>query len=330
MIKHGARIVVTLLALGAGLSAPAAAQSVVDPSLPPYRPGEKLSGTITLAGFNSMSQVAAIWAEGFKQYHPDVKFDIQILSTSGTLEAVGTGKATFGLLSRDLAQEETAALQKQLGYAPTVVVPTLEAIGVFVHKDNPIESLTMQQLDAAFSATNRRGAEQTAATWGDLGLTGAWAKRAIVTHGRDDEVGMQAFFKTAVLQGGEFRKDLKENEDSLELIKAIGADPAAIGFVGTTYMYPGVKAVPIATAEGEAAVDVGSVAATLGQYPLLRPLPMVVNQPPRKGLSELDSEFLKYVLSRFGQEDAIKAGYQPISARPARIALDAIGAGKVN
>jgi phosphate transport system substrate-binding protein len=77
-------------------------------------------------------------------------------------------------------------------------------------------------------------------------------------------------------------------------------------------------------------VDVGSVAATLGQYPLLRPLPMVVNQPPRKGLSELDSEFLKYVLSRFGQEDAIKAGYQPISARPARIALDAIGAGKVN
>lgn len=325
MFKHGARILVAIVALGTCSSAPA--QSIVDPSLPPYRPGEKLSGKISIAGFNSMSQVASIWGEGFKQFHPGVTFEIRILSTGETIDAVTGGGATFGLLSRELENEEVAAFQEKVGYPPTVLVATKETIGVFVHKDNPVESLTIQQLDGMFSTTHRQGSEKTAQAWGELGLDGEWARQPIVCHGRDADVATQLYFQQAVLAGGEFRKDLKEHEDSLQLIKSVAAEKGAVGITATTYLFPGVKAVPIARIEGQEAVAVGSLAATQGAYPLARPLPMIVNSPPTRKLSELDSEFLKYVFSRLGQEDVVKAGYQPISARPAQIAREAIGLG---
>lgn len=322
-------LTVALLAAGAAAVSPANAQTALDPSLPAYRPGEKVSGKLTLTGSNTMAQLATVWAEGFKQFHPDVEFDIQIKGAVQAVNAVVAGEAQMGLLSRDITRDEIAAFEAKYGYPPTILAPAFESIAVFVHKDNPIEGLTLQQLDAIFSTTRARGAAKTASTWGDVGLTGPWAGRPIVCQGRSVATGVQVFFQEEVLLGGEFRADQQVNQSNQDLIKSLGTEAGAIGFAGATFATPDIRAVPLALEAGQPFIGVSSIEATRGQYPLVRPLELVVNQPPKAELPVLQAEFLKYVFSRFGQEDVLRVGIQPISARPAETALDAVGLGTV-
>jgi phosphate transport system substrate-binding protein len=311
------------------VACPAAAQSPVDPTLPAYHPGEKLSGKLTLAGSTTMSHIASIWSDGFKQFHPDVKFDIQIKGAIQAVNSVVSEEAQLGLLSRDITRDEVAAFEAKFGYPPTILAPAYEGVAVFVHKDNPIQGLTLQQLDAIFSTTRLRGAKATAMTWGDLGLTGEWAARPIACQGRQKLTGVQVFFQDVVLKGGTFRTDQQANADSTAFMTAMTTNPGAIGFSGSTYVTPAVRAVPLAAEPGQPFVAVDSAEANRGQYPLVRALQLVINQPPKAELPALQQEFLKYVFSRFGQEDVLRAGMQPISARPAETALEAVGLGTI-
>ena len=204
-----------------------------------------------------------------------------------------------------------------------------KTIAVYAHESNPIEGLTLQQLDAIFSTTRLRGAEETATTWGDLGLTGGWANQAITLQGRSSDTGSVVFFREVALAGGAYRRDLVAHRSNVDLVKGVAADAGAIGVAGRTYMLRGVKTIPLSVSAGESFVDVNSIEAAQGQYPLIRPLQLVVNQAPNQELPALQGEFLKYVFSRLGQEDVMRAGFQPISGRPAEIALDAVGLGGV-
>lgn len=332
MRRIGPRFLLTL-ALCACVASPALAAgpaSPVDPSLPVYRPGEQLSGKITLVGSNTMSQVASLWIEGFRQFHPNVEFDNQIKGSANAVSSVIHEEATFGLLTRSIHPQEVAAFEQKFGHPPTVLTPTYEPIAVYAHESNPIEGLTIQQLDAIFSTTRLRGAAAAATTWGDLGLRGEWASRPIVLQGRSSDTGSVVFFREAVLAGGAYRRDIVDHPSNVDLVKGVAGDPGAIGFAGRTYMLPGVKTIPLSAGDGAPCVDVHSVEATQGQYPLIRPLQLVVNQAPGADLPPLQREFLKYVFSRLGQEDVLRAGFQPISGRPAEIALDAVGLGDVN
>jgi phosphate transport system substrate-binding protein len=303
--------------------------SPLDPSLPSYRPSAQLSGKITLVGSNTMSQVASIWIDGFRQFHPNVEIENEIRGSANAVSSVINEEATFGLLSRSIHPQEVVAFEKKFGHAPTVLTPTFEPIAVFSHESNPIEGLTLQQLDAIYSTTRLRGAGETATTWGDLGLTGEWASRTITLQGRSNDTGSVVFFRDIVLAGGAYRRDLVAHRSNVDLVKGVAGDTGAIGAAGRTYMLPGVKTIPISVAAGEPFVDVSSVEAAQGRYPLIRPLQLVVNQAPDQELPTLQGEFLKYVFSRLGQEDVLRAGFQPISGRPAEIALDTVGLGGV-
>jgi phosphate transport system substrate-binding protein len=308
---------------------PVAAQSPLDPSLPTYRAEEKLSGKLTLTGSYTISQVAAVWAESFKQFHPDVQIDVQVKGAVASVNAVNSGEAHIGLLSRTILQSEIAAFQEKHGYPPVVLTPMYESIAVFVQKDNPIKGLTIKDLDAIFSFTLKRGAAKPAATWGDVGVTGDLASKPIHVVGRRQATGVQVFFQEVVLAGGEFRPDMREivaNEDMLQIIADM---PAAIGFAGAGYSHPGVRTVPLALQSGQPFVAIDSVQATRGQYPLIRPLQLVVNQTPDKPLPTLEAEFIKYVFSQFGQEDVVRAGMHPIGAPSAELSLGTIGLGSV-
>lgn len=328
MRRIGPQLLMTL-ALCASPALAAGPPSPVDPSLPAYRPKEQVSGTIKLVGSNTMSQVASIWIEGFRQFHPNVEIENEIRGSANAVSSVISGEATFGLLSRSIHPQEVAAFEEKFGHAPTVLTPTFEPIAVYAQESNPINGLTLQQLDAIFSTTRLRGAQAEATTWGDLGLSGAWASRPITLQGRSSDTGSVVFFRDAVLAGGAYRRDMVEHRTNVDLVKGVAADPGAIGIAGRTYMLPGVKTIPLSLGEGKPYVDVHSVEAAQGQYPLIRPLQLVVNQAPGEELPALQSEFLKYVFSRLGQEDVLRAGFQPISAEPAQIALDAVGLGGV-
>lgn len=330
MFRLGIALFTLLAVAGLPTVAPTASgQEILDPQLRIYRPVDKLSGKITLVGSNTMSQVVAVWADSFRKFYPDVQVNVQVKGSVNAVASVINGEATFGLLSRRITQEEADGFEQKLGYAPTVITPTLEPIAIFVHKDNPIKSLTVAQIDGIFSESPKRGSKPLR-TWGDLGLTGAWADRPIRGHGRGDNTGSQVFMQSAVLLGSEFRHDLAADKDNLEMVKAIAADPQAIGFAGPTYALEGVKMAPVAMREGDTPVTVHSLEALQGRYPLVRPLQLVVNHPPKTEMPAVRAEFLKYIFSRMGQEDVVKAGFQPIPSVPAQISLDAVGLGAVH
>lgn len=304
--------------------------SVLDPNLPFYRPIERLEGKLAMGGSNTLSHVASVWADGFRKFYPDVEIAIQINGSRSAVENVKAGKASFGLLSRTILREEVEGFIEAFGYAPLVVTPCLERTGIFVHDDNPIQGLTISQLDAIYSATCKRvkathDSGAPCRTWAQVGLTGEWANRPIIAHGRSKDTGSQMFLQQAVMLGGELRDDLVRHKSNVDMLEAVAQDPRAIGFSGLSYATKGVRPVPLAFSEREGFVAIDSPEADQGQYPLVRRLQFVVNHKPQAELRAVEREFLKYVFSRLGQEDVVRAGFQPIRAQGARVALDQVG-----
>ncbi|MEZ6065126.1 MAG: PstS family phosphate ABC transporter substrate-binding protein [Planctomycetaceae bacterium] len=327
MQKLGALSLLVGLLIASPLVKAADQPVMLDPDLPVYRPvNTQLKGELKLAGSNTMSHVAATWADGFRQFYPGVTVTIDVTGSREAVSSVQTGEAHIGLLSRGISSDEVVGYQKAKGHYPQVLAPCLERIAVYVHKDNPIRGLTLQQIDGIFSTTAKRGGEPIR-KWGQLGFPGAWAEQPVVPRGRSGDTGSQVYFQEAVLLGGEFRTDLQNHPDNLELLKGITEDPRSVGFAGLSYDNPNVRAVPVAIQAGTPYVGVDSPEADAGHYPLVRPLQLVINHDPKQPLPAVEAEFIKYIFSRVGQEDVIKAGFQPIPARPANIALDAVGLG---
>ncbi len=299
----------------------------LDPNLPYYRPVEKLTGELKLGGSNTLSHIAAVWIDSFTQFYPDVKISIEVNGSRQAVKDVKAGKTNIGLLSRTVHREEVEDFRKEFGYGPTVLTPCMERTGIFVHKDNPIKHLTLAQLDAIYSDDCRRGEKKPCRTWGQLGLTGAWANKPIVAHGRTFDTGSQVFLQQSVMLGAKMRNDLQKHKGNVAMLKAVAQDTNSIGFSGLSYATSNVKAVPLGFSKKEGFVAIDSPDADHGGYPLVRRLQLVVKHDPSQKLPALQQEFIKYVFSRLGQEDVIKAGFQAIPARPAHVALDAVGLG---
>lgn len=308
---------------------PAATSEVplLDPNLPYYRPVEKLSGQLKLGGSNTMSHVATVWINSFATFYPEVKVVVDVNGSRDAVDSVQAGETDIGLLSRTISQEEIAAFQKKLGYPPIVLTPCLERTAIYVNKNNPIKGLTITQLDAMFGTECKRGAKEPCRNWGQLGLTDKWAKTPITVHGRTFDTGSQVFLQEAVMLGSPMREDVVSHKSNIEIVEAVAKDQGGIGFGGLSYATPDVKAVPLALFEGQDFVAIDSPEADQGLYPLVRRLQLVVKHDPKQELDPVQREFIKYVFSQMGQEDVIKAGFQAIPARPARVALDAVGLG---
>jgi len=320
-------VLIGVVCLQSPVAANDAPPAQLDPNLPIYRPLQRIEGELKLGGSNTMSHVAAAWANSFKQFYPEVKISIDISGSHKAVVSVKSGETNIGLLSRSLRREEASDFADALGYPPTVLTPCLERMAIFVHKDNPIRRLTFAQVDAIYSTTRERGAPQSIGTWGELGVSGALASQQPTAHGRRKETGSQVFFQEAIMLGGPMRKNLKSHKSNINMLKALADDPAGIAFGGMSYASPAVRAVPLAFAEGQPFVAIDSPEADHGHYPLVRRLQLVVNRNPKQKLGTLEQEFIKYAFSRQGQEDVVKAGFQSIPAPPARVALDAIGLG---
>jgi len=301
------------------------AQTPIDPALPVYQPSENTTGKVTLGGSLTMVQLAAIWADTFKKQSPKVEFELVSKGSLNAMPSLIEGKADLALLSRPITQEEAKAFHDKFGYLPTVVVPALEQIAIYVHKDNPIKSLTPTQIDAIFSKSLKRGATKTIATWGELGVEGPLASQPLTPQGRMDATGLQVYLQAVLLLGGEFRDDLVDHQTSAEAIKAITTNPAAIGFGGAAQANPDLRAVPIALQEGHPALSLQDPG-----YPLVRPLQIVINHAPGKELSGPEGEFYKFVFSQRGQQDVLIGGLVPITSKAAQIALEAVGLHTLN
>jgi phosphate transport system substrate-binding protein len=217
-------------------------------------------------------------------------------------------------MSRQMKSNEIDDFEKQYGYKPTPVRVAVDGIAVFVNKDNPLEKLTLQQVDAIFSKSRKGGLASDISTWGQLGLTGAWADRPISLFGRNSASGTYGYFKEHALFKGDYKDTVKEQPGSASVVQGITEDKFAIGYSGVGYRTSGVKSLKLAAKEGGEyyADDADDVYA--GRYPLSRYLYIYVNKAPGKPLPPLVQEFLRFVLSKEGQEIVVKDGFLPLKS----------------
>lgn len=307
----GTTLIAGLVVLGSVVTA--TAQVTVDPALPAYAKVSGVSGNLNSIGSDTLNNLMTLWAEGFRAIYPNVNIQIEGKGSSTAPPALIEGTAQLGPMSREMKATELDAFEKKYGYKPTEIKVAIDALGVFVHKDNPIKGLTLQQVDSIFSSTNKRGGKPIN-TWGELGLTGAWANRAISLYGRNSASGTYGFFKEHTLKNGDYRATVKEQPGSSSVVQGVANDLGGIGYSGIGYKTSGVKAVALAEATGGTAQEPSLEHALSGAYPLARFLYIYVNKRPAEPMDKLVQEFLKFVNSKQGQEIVVKDGYYPMPA----------------
>jgi phosphate transport system substrate-binding protein len=224
-------------------------------------------------------------------------------------------------MSREPKTDEITSFQKKFGYKPTAIATSLDVLAVYVNKDNPIKGLTLPQVDAIFSATRKLGHKDDTTTWGQLGLKDDWVKEPISLYGRNAASGTYGYFKEHALGKGDFKDSVKVQPGSSGVIQAVAGDKFGIGYSGIGYATADVRTVPLAKEDGADFIPAVAENAYNGKYPMWRPLLLVINRDPTKELDPLRREFIKYVLSKQGQEDVVTDGYLPLPAKAAKKAL---------
>jgi len=280
--------------------------------LPEYEKVSGLSGNISSVGSDTLANMMTFWSEEFKRLYPNVNVQIQAAGSSTAPPALTEGTSNFGPMSRAMKSKEIESFEQRHGYKPTAVRVAIDALAVFAHKDNPIEGLTIPQVDAIFSSTRQCGERESVERWGDLGLTGAWENRDLQLYGRNSVSGTYGYFKETALCDGDFRSSVNEQPGSASVVQSVSTSVNAIGYSGIGYVTSGVKAVPIAVAEGEEFMEASTENAIAGKYPLARFLYVYVNKHPNRPLDPATAEFLKMVLSQSGQTIVDKDGYIPL------------------
>ena len=237
------------VALVAGMAATAHAQQKVDPATPAYAKTSGVSGNINSVGSDTMNNMMTLWAESFTKLYPNIKVQVEGKGSSTAPAALIAGTAQFGPMSRAMRSTEIDQFEAKYGYKPTQIRTSYDALAVYVNKDNPIEKLTLAQVDAVFSKSRKRGGK-AAATWGDLGLTGDWASRPISLYGRNSASGTYGFFKEHTLKNGDYKDAVKEQPGSASVVQGVTEDRYGIGYSGIGYRTSGVKVVPLAETTG--------------------------------------------------------------------------------
>jgi phosphate transport system substrate-binding protein len=328
-------------------------------SLPEYQPQQQISGVLRSWGTPQMGAVLKNWQAGFRQYHPSVAFEDNLKGSASGMIGLEEVVADLVLMGRRIVPYDTYGIWRRSHLLPMEIevatgsfaVPRKStALTVFVHKDNPLTKLTLQQLDGIFGAQRTggwqnmewvpeagRSAKDNIRRWGQLGLTGAWANKRIHPLGPPGIYpGGMTYFQTRVLQGGDtWNEELMEYADRKAMLEALAKDRYGIAYAAMSYADDHVK--PIALAEKPGATYVEPTKANVANrsYPLARPVyvyfaPDYGNGDPRKEIEPKLREFLRYILSRQGQQDVMSAGdYLPLTADIAQVQLRRLEQGPV-
>jgi len=295
-------------------SAAHASEATVDAAIQPYAKVSGVSGNLSAIGSDTLNNVMTLWAESFRAAYPSVQVQVEGKGSSTAPPALIQGTAQLGPMSRAMKADEIDAFEKKFGYPPTQIRVAIDALAVYVHKDNPLEKLTLTQVDAIFSKSRRCGAPAAIDAWSALEVKGPLASQPIRLYGRNSASGTYGYFKETALCGGDFRDTVKEQPGSASVVQGVTEDPQGIGYSGIGYKTSGVKALSLAKDANSAYASTDPSEVYTGKYPLARFLYVYVNKPPGKPLDPLTQQFLLYTLSREGQQIVVKDGYLPLHA----------------
>jgi phosphate transport system substrate-binding protein len=310
-------------------------------NLPIYQPGQRVSGTVVLWGHGSfkhdfMGSLVKRWMSGLSKTQPGIALDFRMYGTASAISALFTGAGNLAILGEEITPSAERAFERARGYPPTRIDVATGSLAtnffdyahmIFVHKDNPLEHLTLAQLDAVFGAEHRRS-ERNIRSWGELGLKGRWARAPIQPYGWKIDEDFALFFREAVLQNShrwnnaikEFvhvmRADGTQYDHGQQILDALAKDPGGIAISNVRYRNPGVKPIALARQAGGPFVEASTATLISRQYPLVRIIPAYVDKAPGAPVEPPVREFLRYVLSREGQRALIEeSGYLPLGPR---------------
>ena len=287
----------------------------IDKAIPAYAKVEGVGGNLGSIGSDTLNNLMTFWAEGFREMYPNVHIQIEGKGSSTAPPALISGTAQLGPMSRMMKSTEIDEFEKKYGFKPTAIGVALDSLAVYVNKDNPLESLSLPQVDAVFSKTRSGGHPADVKTWGELGLQNAWSALPLSVYGRNSASGTYAFFKETALFKGDYKDTVKEQPGSASVVMGVSEDRAGIGYSGIGYKTSGVKTLALAKAADGKAFEPTYENVLSGDYPLGRMLYVYVAKNPKEALSPVTREFLHYVLSQAGQEVVLKDGYLPLTAK---------------
>lgn len=312
-MRHpGLLLLLGLLLLTTGLRADE--PTGTDSQLQPYQRVAGISGNLSSIGSDTMASLMLLWSQEFNRLYPNVNIQLQAPGSSTAPVALIEGTASLAPMSRPMLAHEQQAFERRYGYPPTAITVAVDALAVFVHRDNPAAGLNMQQLDAMFSATRRCGAATRIDRWHQLGVGGQLGAQPLMLYGRNAVSGTYGFFREQALCRGDFHSRVNEQPGSASVVQSVATALNAVGYSSINYKSASVRVLPLAR-QGSDYIEPSADAFVDGRYPLARPLHIYINRPPGQPLSPLVREFLSLVLSREGQEMVLKEGYTPLPAR---------------
>jgi phosphate transport system substrate-binding protein len=306
------RLKLGVAALAANMIAIPAAIAL-DQGLPAYQAVTGISGQIKSVGSDTLGGEIALWAKAFNELYPDVKIQIEAAGSATAPPALLEGVSQFGPMSRAMTAEESGAFENKYGYKVSSFRVAVDALAVYVNKDNPIQCLAVQQLNRIFSSTRKTAGGGDIKTWGDVGLTGEWATKPISLYGRNSISGTYEFFREMALFSGDYKPEVKQQPGSEAVVQGVASDRFAIGYSGIGYKTDGVRTVPLALYSGGTCYDTSAEATLSGKYPFARYLRIYLNKKPNQPLDPLRAEFIKYILSKDGQTKTEKGGFYAIT-----------------
>jgi len=284
----------------------------VDSNIPHYVKQPNVTGSLISAGSDTLTDVMVVCSRGFRRLYPSVTIQLEDKGSGTAPPALIEGRSQIAPMSRVMTDEEAHAFEAKYGYPPTAYKIALDALAVYVNRDNPIRQMTLQQLDGMFSSTRRKGAAAID-SWGSLGLTGDWTSKNVELFGRDANSGTHDYFRQHVLDGGEFRPTVHEDL-SQDVVQDVADHVNGVGYSGIGWRTSNVRTVALGNTAKEFFEPTYEDALT-GRYPLARFLYIYVNQPPGQPLQGAVGEFIKYVLSYEGQQAVVEAKFFPLPAK---------------
>lgn len=292
--------------------------SAIDAEIAPYEKVEGVSGSLSSVGSDTLANLMTLWAEEFKRHYPNVTVQIQAAGSATAPPALTEGTATLGPMSRMMKSEEVEAFEAKHGYKPTAIPVAVDALAIFVNKDNQLTSISIPQVDAIYSATRTCGHDSDISQWSGLGLSGDLGSQRIQLFGRNSASGTYGYFKEFALCKGDFKSSVNEQPGSASVVQGVTKSLNGIGYSGIGYKTSSVKALPLSRKDGGEAIEPTPENAISGKYPLARYLYVYVNKHPNESLAPLEKEFILLVLSKTGQAIVVKDGYVPLPAKVAQ------------
>jgi phosphate transport system substrate-binding protein len=309
---------IAILGAAVSMAFSAATFADVDPALADYQKASGVSGNISSVGSDTLANLMTLWAEEFKRVYPNVNIQIQAAGSSTAPPALTEGTSNFGPMSRKMKDKESAAFEAKYGYKATPIRVAIDALAVYAHKDNPIEGLSIPQVDAIFSATRKCGYSEDITSWDQVGVPGLGN---IQLYGRNSVSGTYGYFKKKSLCKGDYKDSVNEQPGSASVVQGVTKSLNGIGYSGIGYKTSGVKAIALTKEPGKPFIAASKENAANGTYPLSRYLYVYVNKAPNKPLAPKELEFVKLIMSKVGQQVVVKDGYVPIPASVAEAEL---------